>query len=126
MSCRVLIVDDDALMRKMMSDVLTLEGYHVVGEASDGLQGVVLSRQLAPDLVLMDVMMPELDGIEALRQILEEAPQVRVLMVSAQEKRQVIIEALDIGARDYLVKPFPTAKLLEAVDKAMESEPENC
>ncbi|MCD6554540.1 MAG: hypothetical protein DRI52_05695 [Chloroflexi bacterium] len=119
MSGRVLIVDDDALVRKVMHDVLTNGGYLVVGEASDGRRGVALYHQLAPDLVLMDVMMPELSGIEALRQIIAFAPHARVVMVSALEQRRVIIEALMIGACDYVVKPFSAAKLLEAVDKVM-------
>ncbi len=121
MGKRVLIVDDAAFMRMMIKNILTKNGFEVVGEASNGLEAVKLYQELKPDLVTMDITMPEMDGIEALKKIKEIDPNAKVIMVSAMGQQQLVIEAIQAGARDFIVKPFQPDRLLEAVNKALSS-----
>ena len=103
---RLLVVDDAMLMRRMIRDVATEAGWEVVGEAKDGREGVSLFESLRPDLVTMDVVMPEMGGLDALRAIRAIDSEARVVMVTALDQRQTIAEAIRDGALDFIVKPF--------------------
>jgi len=116
---KILIVDDAAFMRMMIKNILTKNGFEVVGEASNGAEAVELYKKLKPDLVTMDITMPEMDGIEALKKIKEIDPNAKVIMVSAMGQQQLVIEAIQAGAKDFIVKPFQPDRLLEAVNKAL-------
>ncbi len=115
---RVLVVEDEALIRMDLVEMLGEEGYAVAGEAADGEQAVALARELAPDLVIMDVKMPKVDGITAASQIVEEriAP---VVMLTAFSQRDLIERARDAGAMAYLVKPFARHELVPAIELAV-------
>ncbi|HEX3908538.1 MAG TPA: response regulator [Mycobacteriales bacterium] len=115
---RVLIAEDEALIRLDLKEMLEEEGYVVVGEAADGEQAIDLSRKLEPDLVILDVKMPVLDGISAAERITEEgiAP---VVMLTAFSQRELVERAVDAGAMAYLVKPFAKSDLLPAIEVAV-------
>jgi two-component system, response regulator PdtaR len=115
---RVLVVEDEALIRLDLTEMLTEEGYAIAGEAGDGEQAVALARELRPDLVIMDVKMPKMDGIEAAGSIVEEkiAP---VVMLTAFSQRDLIEQARDAGAMAYLVKPFARHELVPAIELAV-------
>lgn len=116
---RVMLVDDTAFMRRMLRDILSREGFEVAAEASNGREAVEAYRQTRPDLVIMDITMPEMDGIAAVREIVSNDPAARIVMCSALGQQELIIEALESGARDFIVKPFLPHKVLEAVHKVM-------
>lgn len=122
MSRNVLVVDDAAFMRMMIRDILTKEGY-TIHEAVNGRDAVEKYDELHPDLVTMDITMPEMSGLDALRAIRERDPHARVLMVSAMGQQKMIVEALEAGAMDFLVKPFQPTKVLETVKKCLQSVP---
>jgi two-component system chemotaxis response regulator CheY len=119
MAIRVLIVDDALLIRQMLRTILSRGNYEVIGEASDGGEAVRRYEELRPDVVLLDIMMPEVDGVTALRDILARYPEARVVMCSALDQKAVIAEALQAGARDFITKPFTPDKVREAVSKAI-------
>lgn len=122
MSKKVLIVDDAAFMRMMIKNVLTQNGYEVAGEASNGQEALVLYDKLKPDLVTLDITMPEMDGIQTLKELLKMDPSANVIMVTAMGQQQLVIEAIQVGAKDFVVKPFQPDRLLEAVRKALGDE----
>jgi two-component system chemotaxis response regulator CheY len=117
----ILVVDDAAFMRMMIRDILAKEGY-VIHEAVNGRDAVEKYREVQPDLVTMDITMPELDGISALRSIRDQDAAARVLMVSAMGQQKMIVEALEAGAMDFLVKPFQPTKVLETVKKCLQPQ----
>lgn len=119
MSKRILIVDDAAFMRMMIKDILVKNGYEVVGEASDGAQAVEKFKELNPDLVTMDITMPEVDGIAALKQICAIDPNAKVIMCSAMGQQAMVIDAIQAGAKDFIVKPFQADRVLEAIKKTL-------
>ena len=121
MAPTVLIVDDALFMRMMIRDILSKDGFEVVGEAENGLEAVDKYTELNPDLVTMDIVMPEMDGIEAVTQILKKDPAARVIMCSAMGQQPLVVEALEAGAKDFIVKPFQPSKVIEAVKKALET-----
>lgn len=116
---RVLVVDDAMFIRHIISDLLNRHGHEVVGEASNGREAVERYRQLRPDITTLDITMPEMDGITALREILAEDPSARVIMCSALKEKSKVIEALQAGARDFILKPVKADRVLEAVDKVL-------
>jgi two-component system chemotaxis response regulator CheY len=118
----VLVVDDAAFMRMMIRDILTKEGY-TIHEAVNGRDAVEKYDELHPDLVTMDITMPEMSGLDALKAIREHDSGARVLMVSAMGQQKMIVEALEAGAMDFLVKPFQPTKVLETVKKCLQSVP---
>ncbi|MCL4078471.1 response regulator [Coriobacteriia bacterium Es71-Z0120] len=118
----VLVVDDAAFMRMMIRDILSKEGY-VIHEAVNGRDAIEKYLEVRPDLTTMDITMPEMDGIEALKKIREHDPHARVLMVSAMGQQKLIVEALEAGAMDFLVKPFQPTKVLETVKKCLQTSP---
>lgn len=116
----ILVVDDAPFMRTMIRDILSREGY-AIREAVDGREAVERYSEQRPDLVTLDITMPEMSGLEALREIREMDPNARVVMVSALGQQQVILEALECGALDFVVKPFQPGKVLETVRKCLAS-----
>lgn len=119
MSKRILIVDDAAFMRMMIKDILTKNGFEVVGEAADGLQAVEKYAELKPDLVTMDITMPEMDGIAALKEIKSKHPDAIIIMCSAMGQQAMVIDAIQAGAKDFIVKPFQADRVIEAISKAI-------
>lgn len=119
MGQKVLLVDDAAFMRMMLKDILTKGGYEIVGEAENGLVAVNKYEELAPDLVIMDITMPEMNGLEAIKAIRGKDPQAKVIMCSAMGQQAMVIEAIQSGAKDFVVKPFQADRVLEAVAKAL-------
>lgn len=119
MSKKILIVDDAAFMRMMIKDILTKNGYEVVGEVADGMKAVEKYNELRPDLVTMDITMPEMDGITALKQIKSIDPNAVVIMCSAMGQQAMVIDAIQAGAKDFIVKPFQADRVIEAIQKAI-------
>ena len=119
MSHTVLICDDAIFMRTMLGDILTQAGFDVVGEAETGAQAVAKYRELRPDLVTMDIVMPDMGGIDAVREITGQDPSARVLMCSAMGQQALVVEAIQAGAKDFVVKPFQPSRVLEAVNRVL-------
>ena len=119
MGKRILIVDDAAFMRMMLKDILTKNGYEVCGEAENGAKALEKYRELKPDLVTMDITMPEMDGIQALKKIKEKDSAASVIMCSAMGQQAMVIESIQSGAKDFIVKPFQADRVLEAVKKVI-------
>ena len=119
MAKNILICDDAAFMRMMIKDILTKNGYNVVGEAENGAKGVEKYNELKPDLVLMDITMPEMDGIQALKEIKKADAGAAVIMCSAMGQQAMVIESIQAGAKDFIVKPFQADRVLEAVQKVV-------
>ena len=119
MAKNILISDDAAFMRMMIKDILTKNGYNVVGEAENGVKAVEKYNELKPDLVLMDITMPEMDGIQALKKIKEADSSALVIMCSAMGQQAMVIESIQAGAKDFIVKPFQADRVIEAVKKVV-------
>lgn len=119
MSKKVLIVDDAAFMRMMIKDILNKNGYEVAGEAENGLKAVERYKELTPDLVLMDITMPEMNGIDAVKNIKAIDPGAKIVMCSAMGQQAMVIESIQAGAKDFIVKPFQADRVLEAVRKVV-------
>jgi two-component system, chemotaxis family, chemotaxis protein CheY len=119
MTNRILIVDDAAFMRMMIRDILTKNGYEVVGEAQDGAQAIEKYKELSPDLITMDITMPEMDGITALKEIRKLDTNAKVIMCSAMGQQAMVIDAIQAGAKDFIVKPFQADRVIEAIKKTL-------
>jgi len=119
MAVRVLIVDDALFMRSMIRDIFSREGFEVVGEAENGAEAVRLQRELKPDLITMDIVMPVMDGLTALREIVRADAGAKVIMVSALGQEALIAEAVEAGARDFIVKPFQASRVLKVVQSTL-------
>ncbi len=117
MAKKVLIVDDAAFMRMLLKDIITKAGYEVVGEASNGAEAVEKYKELKPDIVTMDITMPEMNGIEATKEILKIDPNANVIMCSAMGQQMMVVEAIQAGAKDFIVKPFQQGRVVEALSK---------
>jgi two-component system chemotaxis response regulator CheY len=115
----VLVCDDAIFMRTMISDILIQAGFDVIGEAESGVQAVEKYRQLKPDLVTMDIVMPDMGGIEAVREICKNDPGAKILMCSAMGQQALVVEAIQAGAKDFVVKPFQPSRVLEAVQRVL-------
>ena len=120
MGHKILIVDDAAFMRMMIKDILKKGGYEVVGEAEDGVKAVEKYKELKPDLVTMDITMPEMDGITAVKEIRKFDPNAVIIMCSAMGQQAMVIDAIQAGAKDFVVKPFQPDRVLEAVKKVIQ------
>ncbi|MCR5633743.1 MAG: response regulator [Lachnospiraceae bacterium] len=116
---KILIVDDAAFMRMMIKDILSKNGYEVIGEAENGAVAVNKYAEVKPDLVLMDITMPEKDGIQALKEIRANDGNAKVIMCSAMGQQAMVIEAIQSGAKDFIVKPFQADRVIEAVKKVV-------
>ena len=119
MAKNILICDDAAFMRMMIKDILTKNGYNIVGEAENGAKAVEKYAELKPDLVLMDITMPEMDGIEALKKIKAADENASIIMRSALGQQAMVIDSIQSGAKDFIVKPFQADRVLEAVQKVV-------
>ena len=119
MAKNILICDDAAFMRMMIKDILTKNGYNIAGEAENGKVAVDKYVETKPDLVMMDITMPEMDGIQALKKIKETDPGATVIMCSAMGQQAMVIESIQAGAKDFIVKPFQAERVLEAVKKVV-------
>ncbi|KYC89657.1 MULTISPECIES: response regulator [Heyndrickxia] len=119
MAKKILIVDDAAFMRMMIKDILTKNGYDVVDEAADGAQAIEKYKEHRPDLVTMDITMPEVDGISALKEIKKIEPDAKVIMCSAMGQQAMVIDAIQAGAKDFIVKPFQADRVIEAIQKTL-------
>ena len=115
----ILLVDDAAFMRMMIKDILTKNGFDILGEAENGAKAVEKYKELNPDLVVMDITMPEMDGIQAVKAIKEINPNAKIIMCSAMGQQAMVIEAIQAGAKDFIVKPFQADRVIEAVKKAL-------
>jgi two-component system, chemotaxis family, chemotaxis protein CheY len=116
---RVLVVDDAAFMRKVVSDALASGGHEVIGEAGNGTEAVQRYQELSPELTTLDITMPEKDGLAALAEIMAIDPSARVLMCSALGQESKVIESIKLGAKDFVVKPFQPDRVLDAIGKAL-------
>ena len=119
MSHTVLVCDDAIFMRTMISDILQQSGFDVIGEAETGVEAVAQYRKLRPDLVTMDIVMPDMGGIDAVREITKFDPNARILMCSAMGQQALVVEAIQAGAKDFVVKPFQPSRVLEAVQRVL-------
>ena len=119
MNSTVLICDDAIFMRTMIGDILRQAGFQVVGEAENGQQAIDKYRTLRPDFVTMDIVMPEMGGIDAVKEIIREDPQAKILMCSAMGQQALVVEAIQAGAKDFVVKPFQPSRVLEAVQRVL-------
>ena len=115
----ILIVDDAAFMRMMIKDILSKNNYQIAGEAANGIEAIERYKELKPDLVTMDITMPEKDGIEALKEIKKIDPNAKVIMCSAMGQQSMVIDAIQSGAKDFIVKPFQADRVLEAIKKVL-------
>jgi len=115
----ILIVDDAAFMRMMIRDILLKNGYEVVGEAENGARAVEKYKELLPDLTIMDITMPEMDGIQAVKEIKKINSDSKIIMCSAMGQQAMVIESIQAGAKDFIVKPFQAERVIEAVKKVV-------
>ncbi|MCX7781824.1 MAG: response regulator [Negativicutes bacterium] len=116
---KILVCDDSTFMRMMLKKVLIENGHEVIAEAGDGKEAIQLHRKFRPDLTTMDITMPKVDGIEAVRIIHKEQPLARIIMVTAIGQRAIITDALKAGASDFIVKPFDPAQVVSTVKKVL-------
>ncbi len=119
MSATIMIVDDAAFMRMMLKDILLKNGFNVVGEAENGALAVEKYKELQPNLTIMDITMPEMDGLQAVKEIRKQDSKARIIMCSAMGQQSMVIEAIQSGAKDFVVKPFQAERVVEAVTKAL-------
>ncbi|MDD5773906.1 MAG: response regulator [bacterium] len=116
---KVLVVDDAVFMRRMLTDILTEGGYEVAGEAANGKEGMEQYKKVKPDIVTMDIIMPEMGGIESVKEIIKHDEKAKIVMVSAMGQQQLVVEAIQAGAKDFIVKPFESSRVLSAVERAL-------
>ncbi|MCL4408220.1 MAG: response regulator [Thermotogae bacterium] len=119
MSKRVLIVDDAAFMRMLLKDMVTKAGFEIVGEAINGKEAIEKYKELNPDVVAIDTIMPEMNGIEATKEIMKLNPNAKIIICSAMGQQMMVMEALQSGAKDFVVKPFRQDKITETLSKVM-------
>ncbi|SFG10198.1 two-component system, chemotaxis family, response regulator CheY [Desulfotomaculum arcticum] len=119
MNKRILIADDYKHIRAMLKDILTENGYEVVGEAANGLMALTKCIELKPDLVTMDITMPGTNGIETIKAVLANSPNIKIIIVSAMIMQEYVLEVLQAGAKDFIGKPFTEERLLQAVESAL-------
>lgn len=115
----ILVVDDASFMRMMIKDILSKNGFTILGEAENGLKAVEKYKELNPDLVIMDITMPEMDGIQAVKEIKKINSNAKIVMCSAMGQQAMVIEAIQAGAKDFIVKPFQADRVVEAVKKVL-------
>lgn len=119
MATRILIVDDAVFMRTVLKKMLEEDGYDVCGEAGNGIDAIKQAKDLQPDVVTLDITMPEMDGVTALPQIMEAAPNTKVIMCSAMGQQPMVVDAIKNGARDFIVKPFQKARVMQAIENVL-------
>jgi two-component system chemotaxis response regulator CheY len=119
MGKKVLVVDDAAFMRMMIKDILTKYSYEIAGEASDGIMAIEKYKEIRPDAVILDIIMPNMDGLQALSEIKKIDHNAKVIMCSAMGQEVIVKDAIKIGAVDFIVKPFQVERIVKALDKAL-------
>lgn len=119
MGARVLIVDDAAFIRELLAVALEKHGFTVVGTAEDGAEAVIRARELSPDLILMDIVMPRKSGIEATREILRRYPDLKIVALSTLEQESMVAQAIAAGCHSYVVKPFETVDLIKTLREVL-------
>lgn len=119
MATRVLVVDDAVFMRTVLKKMLEEEGYDVCGEAGNGIDAIKQAKELQPDVVTLDITMPEMDGVTALPQIIEASPNSKVIMCSAMGQQPMVVDAIKSGAKDFIVKPFQKARVMQAIENVL-------
>jgi len=115
---KVLIVDDSIAMRMMISDILKRNDFEIAGQAPDGIKALEMYKQLRPDIVTMDIVMPNELGIESMKKILQFDPKARIVVISGLHQKNLLMEALEVGAKDYIIKPFTEDELVASLRKA--------
>ena len=120
MKAKILIADDSAYMRSILKDLLLRNGYDVAGEAENGKEVLALYEKLKPDVVAMDIMMPEMSGIQALKEIKEKYPEAKVVMAAAMGQQNLVVEAVRAGASEFFVKPVQAERVVEAIEKTLQ------
>lgn len=118
---RILIVDDAAFMRTTLSSILEKDNFEIVGTAENGEEAVALYKQEQPDLTTMDITMPVMNGIDAIKEIYAYDPQAKIVVCSAMGQQKVVVEAIDAGAKDFIVKPFDESRVLETIRNVLEA-----
>ncbi len=121
----ILVADDSVLMRRNLKNILKQAGYNIVGEASNGKEAVELYRKFKPDLVTMDITMPVMTGIDAVKNIIDEFPKANIVMISALDQKHMVFKALECGAKHYIVKPFKVSAVLKAIEHVLNPEKKN-
>lgn len=116
---KVLIVDDANFMQITLEKVLQLGSHQVVGKANNGIEAIQLYKETKPEIVLLDITMPEMDGIETISEIMKMDPEAKVIMCSAMGQQKIVVKAIELGAKDFIVKPFDESKVLETVDRVL-------
>ncbi len=116
---KILIVDDAAFMRMVLRNMLTTHGFEIVGEGENGEKGVERYKELRPDVVTMDITMPEMDGITAVKEIMKLDPAAKIIMCSAMGQQAMVLDAIKAGAKDFIVKPFQEDRVLEALNRVI-------
>ena len=119
MKAKILIADDSAYTRSILKDMLLRNGFDVVGEAENGKEALILYEKLKPDVVTMDIMMPEMSGIQALKEIKERYPEAKVVMGAAMGQQNLVVDAMRAGAAEFFIKPIQAEKVVEAVEKVL-------
>lgn len=119
MSKKILIVDDAAFMRMLLKDIVSKAGYEIAGEAANGREAIEKYKELSPDVVTMDITMPEMTGIEATKEIIKADPNAKIIMCSAMGQQMMVVEAIQAGAKDFIVKPFQQGRVVEALSKVV-------
>ncbi|MFD0049457.1 response regulator [Actinomycetes bacterium NPDC127524] len=117
---RILIVDDAKFMRITLSNILTKADHEIIGEGENGREAVNLYRELHPDLVTMDITMPVMSGLDAVKEIKSEFPDAKVIMCSAMGQQKMVVEAIEAGAKDFIVKPFDENRVVEAISRVLD------
>ena len=121
MAVRILLADDLSFMRMIQKEILTEKGYEVVGEASDGLEAIEKYTELKPDIVVLDITMPNMNGLEAMKKILKIDPKAKIIVCSALGQQKLIVEAIQSGVKDFIVKPFKPERMFSAIEKALKN-----
>lgn len=116
---KILIVDDAKFMRLTLSNIITKAGHELIGEGENGHEAVSLYSQLKPDLVTMDITMPEMSGIDAVRMICKEYPSAKIIMCSAMGQQKMVVDAIQAGAKDFIIKPFDESRVIEAINRVL-------
>ena len=119
MATRIVLADDLSFMRMVQKEILEEKGYEVVGEAADGFEAVELFKRLQPDVIILDITMPNMNGLDAMHKIFESDKSARIIICSALGQQQLIVEAIKAGVKDFIVKPFKPERILSAIEKAL-------